>query len=352
MSQGTTRIHRSVSVVLQNGPIDPNYQPKHLRKDSCADMGEMGEFQSESESRILVLYTGGTIGMKNINGVYTTYPNYLVQSLRKQSIFHDPDYKIRIDSADVKPDPDKMPLVMPESKDGRRIVYTVWEYEPLLDSCNMTMTDWARLAMDIENSYQQFDGFVVLHGTDTMAYTASALSFMLENQGKPVVLTGSQIPIFETRSDGRDNFLGALIMAGTYSIPEVTVYFNNKLLRGNRTTKFDSGSLDAFHSHNLRPLAELEIDIHVNWSAVYRQSSLEKFAIHTNMNPHVAILRLFPSITTQTVSAFLQPPMEGVVIQTYGAGNGPDSRADLMKIFQEARDRCCKLQKYTSEKVP
>jgi 60kDa lysophospholipase len=114
----------------------------------------------------------------------------------------------------------------------------------------------------MQRSYELFDGFVILHGTDTLAYTASALSFMLENLGKTVIVTGSQIPIFEARSDGRDNFLGALIVAGLYSIPEVCVFFNNKLYRGNRTTKRSNGSLDAFYSPNLSHLASFGIDVH------------------------------------------------------------------------------------------
>jgi len=113
-----------------------------------------------------------------------------------------------------------------------------------------------------KRSYELFDGFVILHGTDTLSYTASALSFMLENLGKTVIVTGSQIPIFEVRSDGRDNFLGALIMAGSYCIPEVCVFFNNKLYRGNRTVKRSNGSLDAFYSPNMSPLAQFGIEVH------------------------------------------------------------------------------------------
>ena len=111
-----------------------------------------------------------------------------------------------------------------------RVIYSIYEYDPLLDSSNMTMDDWIQIAKDIKDSYEMFDGFVVLHGTDTLAYTASALSFMLENLGKPVIVTGSQIPSFETRSDGRDNFVGALILAGNYNIPEVSVYFRYETL--------------------------------------------------------------------------------------------------------------------------
>lgn len=118
-----------------------------------------------------------------------------------------------------------------------RVMYTIYEYDPLLDSTDMTMDDWVQIAQDIKANYEKFDGFVILHGTDTMSYTASALSFMLDHLGKSVVITGSQIPLFEIRSDGRENFLGALILAGSYVIPEVTVYFGQKLFRGNRITK-------------------------------------------------------------------------------------------------------------------
>lgn len=142
-----------------------------------------------------------------------------------------------------------------------RVTYTIYEYDPLLDSTNMTMDDWIRIAEDIKDNYEAFDGFVVLHGTDTMAYTASALSFMLEHLGKSIVITGSQIPLFESRSDGRDNFLGALILAGTYNIPEVTVYFGHKLFRGNRITKVSSDSLNAFDSPNMKCLATMGINI-------------------------------------------------------------------------------------------
>lgn len=125
----------------------------------------------------------------------------------------------------------------------------------------MTFDDWIRIAKDIRKSYHEYDGFVVLHGTDTLAYTASALSFMMENLGKPVVITGAQIPVAEVRSDGRENLIGALIVAANFDIPEVTVYFNNKLLRGNRCTKLDNSGLAAFDSPNMNPLASMDISI-------------------------------------------------------------------------------------------
>ena len=154
-----------------------------------------------------------------------------------------------------------LPLVLPHVPDHRRVIYTIYEYAPLLDSSNMTMDEWVQIALDIQKSYLEFDGFVILHGTDTMAFTSSALSFMLEHLGKPVIVTGSQIPAFETRSDGRDNLVGALILAGNFQIPEVCVYFQHQLMRGNRTIKVSASDLDAFHSPNMLPLAKMGINI-------------------------------------------------------------------------------------------
>ena len=152
----------------------------------------------------------------------------------------------------------------------------------------MTMDDWIQIARDVQDSYACFDGFVILHGTDTMAFGASALSFMLENLGKPVIVTGSQIPCFETRSDGRDNLVGALILAGNYHIPEVCVYFTHQLMRGNRTIKVSASNLDAFHSPNvsflnlmgervpsklifqMQPLVRVGIDIEVDYRATLK----------------------------------------------------------------------------------
>uniref|UniRef100_A0A3Q3RN43 asparaginase n=1 Tax=Mastacembelus armatus TaxID=205130 RepID=A0A3Q3RN43_9TELE len=221
---------------------------------------------------------------------------------------------------------------------NKRIVYTVLEYSPLLDSSNMTTDDWGRIGKDIEKNYENYDGFVILHGTDTMAYTASALSFMCEHLGKPIILTGSQVPIYEMRNDGRDNLLGALLIAGQFVIPEVCLYFYNKLYRGNRVTKVDAGSFNAFNSPNLAPLATAEVDITINWDTVWRANTTAKFQVRTELNRNVGLLRLFPGITAATVRAFLQPPMEGVVLETYGSGNAPDNRPDLLEELKKATD--------------
>uniref|UniRef100_A0A8C5FH17 asparaginase n=1 Tax=Gadus morhua TaxID=8049 RepID=A0A8C5FH17_GADMO len=224
-------------------------------------------------------------------------------------------------------------------KDNKRVVYTFLEYSPLLDSSNMTTEDWAKIGKDIEKNYEGYDGFVILHGTDTMAYTASALSFMCDHLGKPVILTGSQVPIYEIRTDGRDNLQGALLLAGLFHIPEVCLYFRNKLYRGNRVTKVDAGSFDAFTSPNLSPLANLDVDITINWDTVWIANRSNKFAVNTELNRNVGLLRLFPGITAATVRSFLQLPMEGVVLETYGTGNAPDNRPDLLAEMKKATDR-------------
>lgn len=187
--------------------------------------------------------------------------------------------------------------------------------------------------------YQCFDGFVILHGTDTLAYTSSALSFMLENLGKTVIVTGSQIPIFETRTDGRDNFTSALIIAGNYTIPEVCVLFGAKLIRGNRATKMNTSSLDAFESPNCPPIAKIGINVEVDYRSIFRPCNDLKFSAHTNLNENVALLRLFPSISTAAIKAALQPPIEGVVLQTFGSGNIPSIRKDLMQELKLAAER-------------
>lgn len=291
---------------------------------------------SALEARVLVINTGGTIGMTLHDNVLAPKANSFVQSLRKLPILHDELYAQQTCLYEYYGSENS--LVLPLSKDNKRIIYNIVEYSPLLDSSNMTTDDWGRFGKDIEKNYENYDGFVILHGTDTMAYTASALSFMCEHLGKPIILTGSQVPIYEMRNDGRDNLLGALLIAGQFVIPEVCLYFYNKLYRGNRVTKVDAGSFNAFSSPNLPPLVVAEVDITINWDTVWRANTTAKFHVSTELNRNVGLLRLFPGITSATVRAFLQPPMEGVVLETYGSGNAPDNRPDLLNELKKATD--------------
>ncbi|XP_054155879.1 L-asparaginase-like, partial [Oppia nitens] len=316
--------------------IDPSYAPKILRKNKSITRAESMGSLVGNESKVLVLFTGGTIGMmKSAQGVYEPRAGALVPALRKYPQLHDPDYVEK----HLRMPKDNSPLVLPDTGESNRIVYTIYEYEPLLDSSNFTVDDWINIALDIQQSYQHFNGFVILHGTDTMAYTASALSYMLENLGKTVVITGSQIPLFEPRSDGRENLLNSLIIAGNYSIPEVSILFNNKLMRGNRTSKVSTSLLDAFDSPNMPPLATIGININVDWNNVFRWPTIAKFCVHSILSRNVGLLRLFPSISVETIQAFLMPPIEGVVLQTYGAGNAPSNRADILAELRAATDR-------------
>ena len=220
---------------------------------------------------VLILFTGGTIGMKaNAQQGYVPVVDWFYQSLSRIARFHDADFAQRqsdlmrdvsfkccrypaefkngmssglnegtsLDSTNYTVDVrSQKSLVTPLTLYGKRIKYNLLEYDPLLDSANMTMNDWVKIATDIELNYDSFDSFVVVHGTDTMSYTASALSFMLEDLGKTVIITGSQVPLAEWRTDAEENLLCSLLMASHFIVPEVCLYFGNKLFRGNRTTK-------------------------------------------------------------------------------------------------------------------
>ncbi|KAJ7343215.1 L-asparaginase [Mycena albidolilacea] len=232
-------------------------------------------------------------------------------------------------------------LITPRSSvhggSSKSIRYAILEWNPLLDSSNIESADWIRLASEIELNYS-FDAFVILHGTDTMAYSASALSFLLEDLGKTVILTGAQIPLSQLRNDAVENLLGALTIAGNYIIPECCLYFNHTLFRGNRVSKISSYDFGAFQSPNFPPLVNVGIDIVVEWNNVIRQTTLRRFKAHKDMSPHVATLRLFPGIATETIRAFLSPPIRGIVLESFGSGNAPQ-RPDLLLTLKEACDR-------------
>ncbi|XP_037278695.2 L-asparaginase [Rhipicephalus microplus] len=315
-------------------PMDASYVPKVLYSLTDDDTAWQ-KHATSNEARVLVIYTGGTIGMvKDKDGVLKPAPGVLDKRLREFPQLHDREY-----AKEHFGDCEKPPLVLPDTGDSLRVVYTISEYNPLLDSSNATMDDWLQIAKDIKKYYDSYHGFIVLHGTDTMAYTSSALSFLLENLGKSVVVTGSQIPVFEPRSDGRENLLNALIIAGNYVVPEVTLMFHNQLFRGNRVSKFSISHLDAFASFNMAPLVTIGINVEINGTLILAEPMGEKFRAHDKLNRDVGLLRLFPSITAELVESFLKPPVEGVVLQTYGAGNAPTARKDIMEALRSATKR-------------
>ena len=202
-------------------------------------------------------------------------------------------------------------------------------FNPLIDSSDISPGSWQKIAGMIGDNYDSYDGFVVLHGTDTMAYSASALSFMLENLEKPVIFTGSQLPIGMIRTDGKENLISAIEIAATKingkpAVPEVCIYFENCLRRGNRTTKFSSEHFNAFDSPNFPPLAEAGINIKFNEGLILTPTVRKDISINTKLDSSISILKLFPGINRQTVHKFFsEPAARAVIIESFGTGNGP-----------------------------
>lgn len=216
-------------------------------------------------------------------------------------------------------------------------------FDPTIDSSNMGPDGWIRLAAIIESNYEDFDGFVVLHGSDTMAYSASALSFMLENLNKPVIFTGSQLPLGINRTDGKENFVTSVEIAARHEddtpvVPEVCLYFENQLYRGNRTFKYNAENFDAFRSVNYPVLADVGVYIKYNKNAI-RKPNFKKLKVHKNLDTAVAVLKLFPGIPDELVSYILgSEGLKAVVLETYGTGN-THTDPGFIGIIREAVQR-------------
>src|SRR3954454_9465721 len=226
---------------------------------------------------------------------------------------------------------------MVESSRGELPSVTFMELDPPIDSANATAEDWCAIARTLFERRDDHPGFVVLHGTDTMAYTSSALSFLLPSFGKPVVVTGSQIPIARTRSDGRQNLIGALQVAAHSDVQESTLLFGEVLLRGNRATKVDASGLDAFESPRCAPLASMGIDIVVNRALVRRSDGQPR--LNAGELGAVAAVRLFPGFSASILANVCRLPLQGLVIEAYGAGNGPSDDHDFLAAIEEATSR-------------
>ncbi|RAU83392.1 asparaginase [Pontibacter arcticus] len=266
------------------------------------------------EASILIIYTGGTIGM-----VFDEVKKHLVPFNFGQIVDH-----------------------LPELRQFNYLL-TVLSIEPAIDSSDMSVQDWLMLARLIEDNYSKYDGFVILHGTDTMAYSASALSYLLENLDKPVIFTGAQVPIGRIRTDARENLITALQIAATKNdgvamVPEVSLYFRNVLLRGNRAKKVESSHFDAFKTDNYPLLAETGIEIEYKTEYILEATS-KPFKVHHQLSDDVVILKLFPGITKQVVkSILLDSGAKGVVLETFGSGNAPTSNW-FLSVLQDAIDK-------------
>ena len=265
---------------------------------------------------VLLIYTGGTIGMIE-NPETGALENF------------DFDHLLRH---------------VPELK---RFNYHIcsYQFDPPIDSSDMEPLMWAKIVEIIHYNYERFDGFVILHGTDTMAYTASALSFMLENLGKPVILTGSQLPIGTLRTDGKENLITAIEIAaarrpdGSPMVPEVCIFFENELMRGNRTTKINAENFNAFRSFNYPPLAKAGIHIRYNEHLIRRPDLTRPMKPHYLFDTNVVMLTLFPGIQESIIDSVLHVPnLKAVVLKTYGSGNAPQKDWFIQQL-KEATER-------------
>jgi L-asparaginase len=270
---------------------------------------------SAEKSSILIIYTGGTIGMVRdaVTGTLRPLPfNHIMDEI-------------------------------PELSKANYIISS-HTFKTPFDSANVNPEEWIKMASVIEENYDQYDGFVVLHGTDTMSYSASALSFILENLAKPVIFTGSQLPIGSFRTDAKENLISALEIAaarkdGYPIVPEVCIFFQSKLFRGNRTWKYNAEEFKAFQSYNYPPLAEIGVHIKYNTHLIHIPDPAKKFRIEKNLNTDVAILKLFPGISRKVVEAvFNIDGIRGVVLETYGAGNAP-SYSWFIETIKDARKK-------------
>ena len=262
-----------------------------------------------NKKRIYIAYTGGTIGMKPSQHGFVPVAGYLSETIKQMPEFYHDE--------------------MPE--------FEIHEYQPLIYSADISPQAWKGLAADIQSRYHDFDGFIILHGTDTMSYTASALSFIFENLSKPVIITGSQIPLSQLRSDARANLLNSLYIAAHHSINEVCIFFNNQLFRGNRTTKQHADGFGAFVSPNYPILLEAGIDI--NEVAGKKQKTINtRLTIGKIEKQSIAILHLFPGLDWQVLDNLLKSPLQALVLLTYGVGNAQQD-PQLLNTLKEASER-------------
>ncbi len=283
--------------------------------------------------------------MKKSEAGLVPAPNFLKFGLATRPLFNDGSFPEPLEI--VIDDNGKRKAVQslrtPLSAYGRSVRYAVLEFEKLLDSSSIDAAGWDQIANSVQRNYQLFDAFVILHGTDSLAYTASALSFMLQNLGKAVILTGSQASIMELQNDAEANLLNSLIIAGHFMIPEVCLLFNSKLFRGNRTTKISADQFDAFASPNFPPLAEItSTRTRIRWDLVHRSTSMNAFSVQVGLNTtHVACLRVFPGIKPEMVDAVLKlEGLKGLILETFGAGNTPgNADSGLNRILIEAVKR-------------
>ncbi|WP_103026361.1 type I asparaginase [Salinibacter altiplanensis] len=269
---------------------------------------------AESLPRILVVYTGGTLGMVESEEGYVPGPGTLEALMEERLSFQSEDLP----------------------------AYDVHALDPLLDSANMTPADWLRIAEVIRDHFEAYDGFLVVHGTDTMAFTASALAFMLQPLDKPVFLTGAQLPLDETRTDAQGNLLTSLLLLGTHAdrMGGVHVFFHNRLYRGPRVTKVNADAFSAFDSPNFPAVGTAGIDLDVEWERMPAPHHPPRTPVVTELGAAtVSAFRLFPGLGVASLKNVLAPPVQGVVLECFGAGNAPAQNEAFLDALRTATDR-------------
>ncbi|PHH53763.1 60 kDa lysophospholipase [Ceratocystis fimbriata CBS 114723] len=307
-------------------------------------VNEVNADSSIPESRVLIIGTGGTICMQpSVDGLLPM-GGFLEKAMAPRPSFNDMS-KPAVSLKAVKDGKDisLLSLRTPPTAYSRHVRYSLLEFSPLLDSSSISAEGWGEIAQTIKDNYHLYDGFVILHGTDSLAYSASALSFMLSNLGKPVILTGSQASIFALQSDAVDNLLGSLIIAGTFVIPEVCLFFNHKLFRGNRTTKSSATNYNAFESLNCEPLAKINgLGVDVNWGLIQRPKRIAEFQITKSMDTaNVTLLWVFPGIRPEMVDSVLRTPgLRGLILASFGMGNAPHGiDGSFTRVIREGVER-------------
>lgn len=261
------------------------------------------------KKKVCLIHTGGTLGMVLTENGYEQ---------REGSI------KAVIDEIEE--------LKSPEMPD-----YDLYEYSPLLDSTNISVKDWRRIAEDIQVKYDSYDGFVIIHGIDTMAYTASALSFLFAELTKPIILTDSIVPLCAIRNDARDNLITGMLLAGNYDIPEVCIYFGKKLLRGNRATRVSANDFAAFASPNYPELAEIDSRIVLQEKNI-REAGKE-LRIKTFTEHDIAVIRIFPGIQYELFDYIKKSKVEGVIVEAFGTGKIPEDKGAIRSILEAAHEK-------------
>ncbi len=261
--------------------------------------------------RVCIINTGGTVGMRRGLQGYQPEPGFLAEQLKS------------LDELSRQG--------MPQ--------FELIEFDPVIDSSNMTPATWLLIANEIQQNYDAFDGFVVIHGTDTLAHTSSALPFMMPGLNKSVILTGSQIPLIEIRNDARENLITAIMLASGFHIPEVCVFFGNRLLRGCRATKVSASSFNAFDSPNFAPLGTVGTNINVFTHRIRHPAIDSELSVIPIKAQAIGTFRLFPGVSWQVLDNVLRQPLVALVLESFGVGNGPSNDMRLMQVFKEATGR-------------